>query len=375
MASIKTPRLYVSEPNAIEQLGSFARTLGGNQALVVAGRTAWDKAGAVVGRQLESNGISFATEFYSGFPSVADGESLAARALDTGAGFIVGVGGGRTLDVSKLAAARAGLPHIAVPTIAATCAAFAACVVLYNKEGAAVGFELPETSPIAVFADTSIIAAAPTRYLKAGLADTLAKWYENLPNLRFSDSLYIRQQLNEAHLALEIISEHAPGVLARLDKASPEQATAIGTSREFIELVDCVILLAGLVGAITANVLYAGLAHPFYTGATYVPETRTYLHGERVAFGLFAQVVALENSKEHVDELVNLLHLLEQPLTFEQIGIRDNAKDAAAVIAANTLGAFHSFKIKGKTPTVEQLTQIYLDTDALGHRYLERKKG
>ncbi|MDR2106512.1 MAG: iron-containing alcohol dehydrogenase [Coriobacteriales bacterium] len=370
MAQIRTPRVYYAEPEALDKLGAFATTLGG-RAYIVAGHNAWGVAGEKVTAQLAAEGIEWQQEEYASFPSEADARAIAERARLAKAEFIIGVGGGRALDVSKLAASYLGVFHIAVPTIAATCAAFAACVVLYDTEGAAVGFDLPDYSPIAVFADTAILAAAPLRYLKAGLADTLAKWYENLPNLLYSDSLLTHQQLNDAHLALDTIRKHAPVVLEQLKGATPEQAAEIGAGTPFKELVDTIILMAGLVGSITANTEYHGLAHPFYTGATYVPATRTYLHGERVSFGLFAQSVALKDSAELQEELLGLLSLLDQPVTFAQIGITEDLEQAAHTIAKNTLGAFSSFEVDGKVPSVEQLQAIYLETDLRGREYLK----
>lgn len=55
---------------------------------------------------------------------------------------VIGVGGGALLDTAKVVARRLGLPLVAIPTIAATCAAWTPLFVWYNDEGQALRFEI-----------------------------------------------------------------------------------------------------------------------------------------------------------------------------------------------------------------------------------------
>jgi glycerol dehydrogenase len=371
MAEIRTPRLYLNEPGAISKAGSFVGTLG-SKALIIGGATAFGVAREQLTKTLAATGVQYHFEVFEGFPTTEAAERYAGVVKATGADVIIGVGGGRALDTAKLSAHHAGLDLIAIPTIAATCAAFAAVVVLYNKDGASTGYELPDKSPVAVFVDPEIIAQAPLRYLNAGLADTLAKWYENLPIFEKSQTVYQRRQFNDARLALETIQQKAPNTLTKLRTASREDARRIGQTQDFIDLVDAIILLAGLVGGITSNVSYAGFAHPFYTGVTFVPESRTYLHGERVSFGLLAQAIAHKKDETHLAELLALLELLEQPLTLAQIGIEDNVRERVGVIARETYPYLLSFTIDGVKPSEDEIAQILLKTDRYGREHIMR---
>jgi glycerol dehydrogenase len=378
MAQIKTPKVYHSEPDAIVHLGGFARDLG-NRALIIGGSTALTVAGERVSEQLKDAHIDYETEVYFGRPTSESSQDFAALARRMKADFIVGVGGGRAIDTAKWAACASGLPTIAVPTVAATCAAFAATIVTYDQSGASTGFFVPPQSPVAVFADTQIIAAAPPRYLRAGLADTLAKWYENLPDLRNTDSLYLHQQLVIARLAVDVITKHAPTLLPRLEvsadakntrKASPNaswDSQDIGSQTAFIELVDAIILLAGLVGSITANTNYAGLAHPFYTASTYLRQMDGSLHGERVAYGLLAQAVAMKENRAYFEELLELLELLEQPLTLKQLGVAENDHAAIAILAQKTMEYTQGFRLDDQDLNAAYLQEVFTKTDE--HRY------
>ncbi|MBT8370778.1 MAG: iron-containing alcohol dehydrogenase, partial [Deltaproteobacteria bacterium] len=54
--------------------------------------------------------------------------------------FIIGLGGGKTLDTARVVAKKLGVKFIAAPTIAATDAPTASACVVYNDEGSVVDY-------------------------------------------------------------------------------------------------------------------------------------------------------------------------------------------------------------------------------------------
>lgn len=91
--------------------------------------------------------------------------------------------GGKVLDLSKAVGGKLGIPVVAVPTIAATCASWAAVSILYDDLGRFSGYIPNKRSPSLVLADTRVLATAPKRYLASGIGDTIVKWYETVVNL------------------------------------------------------------------------------------------------------------------------------------------------------------------------------------------------
>jgi glycerol-1-phosphate dehydrogenase [NAD(P)+] len=100
-------------------------------------------------------------------------DSVEAKAREINAGFIVGAGGGRSIDIAKLASLRVDIPFLSVPTAAShdgICSSQASLTV--NGETTSV----PAQSPLAIVADTGLISRAPARLLSAGCGDIISNY-------------------------------------------------------------------------------------------------------------------------------------------------------------------------------------------------------
>ncbi len=91
----------------------------------------------------------------------------------------VAVGGGKVIDVTKLAAMEAGIDYITVPTncsndgIASPVASLEFYTNGYAKSG---NTSIVASPPIAVVADIDIISKSPYKFVAAGVGDTIAKF-------------------------------------------------------------------------------------------------------------------------------------------------------------------------------------------------------
>jgi len=87
------------------------------------------------------------------------------------AGFLVGVGGGRVIDCAKIVSYNLDCQFISVPT-AASHDGIASARASVPMESGSVSLEAHP--PLAIVADTGLIAAAPHRLLAAGCADVIS---------------------------------------------------------------------------------------------------------------------------------------------------------------------------------------------------------
>jgi glycerol-1-phosphate dehydrogenase [NAD(P)+] len=189
---IRLPRNVVVGHDVIEQTGDALADLGlSGQPLVVTSPTPERLVGERVIGQLRDLGPTPETVVVetASFDAV---ERVLARAGKIEPGYLVGVGGGKAIDIAKMVAARRDQEFVSIPTAA-------------SHDGIVSGRgSVPEGDtrhsvaaepPIAVVADTAIIADAPWRLTTAGCADIISnytavrdwKLAHRLQNVRYSE--------------------------------------------------------------------------------------------------------------------------------------------------------------------------------------------
>lgn len=165
------PRQVRVGGGVIEELPLVAQELKlPARGLLVADGVTRRLAGEKVARLLEEAGHGMAVVEVSG-ANATELARVEQAATEAKAGFLVGVGGGRPIDLAKLAGYNQSCPFLSVPT-AASHDGVASARASLRLEGQHTSLEAHP--PLAVIADTTLIAQAPHRLLAAGCGDTLA---------------------------------------------------------------------------------------------------------------------------------------------------------------------------------------------------------
>jgi glycerol dehydrogenase-like iron-containing ADH family enzyme len=205
-------------------------------------------------------------------------ERSIASATAHRADVIIGIGGGKCLDMAKLLAHRTQLPVVTMPTSAATCAAWTALSNIYSEAGAFLyDVSLPRC-PDLLIADYSIIATAPQRTLVAGIGDAIAKWYEASVSSGHSTQTLLIAAVQQARVLRDILFQKS---LAAIETPGGE---------EWQEVVDATLLLAGVIGGLGGAQCRTVAAHAVHNGLTHLPGSHHALHGEKVAYGILVQL-------------------------------------------------------------------------------------
>ncbi|HDU2444155.1 TPA: iron-containing alcohol dehydrogenase, partial [Klebsiella pneumoniae] len=168
------PANYFSHPGSLERLSDFFSADQLSRAVWVYGERAL--AGAEPFLPAAFHLPEAKKILFTGHCSERDVAGLVQASGDDRA-VVIGVGGGALLDSAKVLARRLGVPLVAIPTIAATCAAWTPLSVWYSDAGQALNFEIFDDANFLVLVEPRIILNAPAEYLLAGIGDTLAKWY------------------------------------------------------------------------------------------------------------------------------------------------------------------------------------------------------
>ena len=162
---------------SLKNIGELLHNSGwSGQAVIISGETSFGIAGKILQDSLEKN--DFHVILLTGVkiePTRENAENLAlkVRAL-TGNGetFIVGIGGGSTLDVCKYVSFKLGINFIAVPTLLSSDAIATGYSVLWHGEK---NEAIPTRAPALIVGDYEILKKQPKKYIAAGVGDMLAK--------------------------------------------------------------------------------------------------------------------------------------------------------------------------------------------------------
>ena len=208
---------------------------------------------------------------------VVDGASLAvAGELQTKLGergydAVVAIGGGRTLDVAKYAATRAGIPMVTVATNLAhdgICSPVASLEHGYGKGSFGVAL------PLAVVVDLDYVRSAPHALVAAGVGDVVS----NLSAIE--DWLLAERERGERvdGLALSFARTAAHAVLLRTDTI---------TDDAFLEILAEALVLSGMAMSV------AGTSRPCSGACHEIVHALDDLHPGRFNHGEIAGVGAL----------------------------------------------------------------------------------
>lgn len=181
---------YIQGYGAISCIGREAKNFG-RKAFIIGGEKAVEASLPSIEDSLNQSGINFNLKINKGFCSYENLGLFSNNAASSKADMIIGVGGGKCMDLTKAVAMKLNLPVVTIPTIAATCAAWTPFSVMYAQNGSPLGSLHHEREISCCIADTNIIANAPARTLASGIADSFAKSEEianGVPELTLRNS-------------------------------------------------------------------------------------------------------------------------------------------------------------------------------------------
>jgi uncharacterized oxidoreductase len=321
------PQQYISEEGAYDYLPEFLKAFSANRVLVLHGVKAWRKA-APYFPDLVQAGFEVSDMTFGGECSHQEIDRVIEKIQREKIDLVIGLGGGKVIDTAKAAAVKSGgIQLVILPTMASNCAAWSALSVLYKDNGVSIGHELYPRQSSLVLIEPRVILDSPVDYFIAGIADTLAKWYE-------SDSLLTHVGTN--HLSLLYARESAK-ICRDIPLNYALQAVEDmkhGTLSDAWQLVmETNIIAGGLVGGFGDQYGRATAAHSIHDALTYFPETVHLLHGTKVAYGIMVQL-ALEKKWEEIRRLLPFYRRLKLPANLQDLHLDGRTEEDIRQLAA-----------------------------------------
>ncbi|WP_335932893.1 iron-containing alcohol dehydrogenase family protein [Streptomyces sp. PTD5-9] len=217
---------------------------------------------------------------------------------------VVGLGGGKIVDVAKYAAARVGLPLVAVATNLAHDGLCSPVATLDNDNGRG-SYGVP--IPIAVVIDLDIVRQAPPRYVRSGIGDAVS----NISCVA------------DWELAREVRGEKVDGLAAAMARQAGEAVLrhpgGIGDDG-FLTVLAEGLVLTGISMSVAGDSRPAsGACHEINHAFDLLYPRRAASHGEQVGLGAcFA--MHLRGAHEESRHMAAALRRHDLPVLPEEIG-------------------------------------------------------
>jgi glycerol-1-phosphate dehydrogenase [NAD(P)+] len=327
-----------------------------------------DLAGLLADQRISSSGkLAFAISGGSGqklrerlAPELpgADWYSVAGGSLDSAVELadamrgkrydaVVGLGGGKVIDVAKYAAARVGLPMVAVATNLSHDGICSPVSTLDNDNGRG-SYGVPQ--PIALVIDLDVIRQTPARFVRSGIGDAVS-------NL---------SAIADWELSHRETGEPIDGLAAAMARSAGESVLrhpGTITDDDFLTTLAEGLVLSGIAMAISGDTRpSSGACHEISHAFDLLYPQRAASHGEQVGMGA-AFAMYLRGAADEARNIADVLRRHSLPVLPGEIGFSDAEFVTAVEYAPQTR--------PGRYTILEHLD---LDTDAIRDAYADYVK-
>lgn len=349
------PGKYIQGENALSELPVLIERLG-NKGLIIASSSAKNK---ILPKYNFIGSNSILVEQFGGECCEKELARLSEIVQKNGIDVVIGMGGGKAIDSAKIVADRAGIPVIIVPTIASTDAPCSGCAIIYTEQGVFDSVYYQKMNPQIVLVDTLIIAAAPTRFLVAGMGDALSTWFE----ARSCDRAQSGNEcggystmtgLNLARLCYDTLLTY--GTAAKLACENNVVTPALN------HIIEANILLSGI-GFESSGL---ATAHSVHNGLSALEETHAYYHGEKVAIGVLTGLHLTDALPEEIETVYTFCEKIGLPTTLSDIGITNIDREKLMKVAIKACNPVEGIYHEAVHITPEKVLDAIIMADAMG---------
>lgn len=355
-----SPSRYIQGDGAIREIGLHATRLG-KRCLLIGGKTALSLCAADITTSIAAYGGACHQELFNGLSTRGEVQRLVDQGEQFKADLVIALGGGAAIDAGKAASHELGVPVIVVPTTVATDAPCSALSVLYNEAGEFESYLQLSKNPDCILVDTALVVLSPVRFLVAGMGDALATYWE-------SDTCKRSGRPNP--LTGGGYPTLAAGAFAQLC-----YTTLLESGVQAKTSVERKVVTPALEAVVEANTLLSGLssengghagAHSIHNGLTKLPGAQNSLHGEKVAFGVLAQLVLEGRPPEEIRQILEFNTSVGLPVCLADLGFKDLSTDALALVAKVATAADETIHATWFPVTAAMVESAIQAADAIG---------
>ena len=302
---IQMPREVYIDPGIIKDTGEICKSLHlDKKILIVTGHHTYDVGAKLVIESLEKEGIEWDAVKVdkASFESISEVEECITP--DTA---VLGIGGGRVIDVAKLSSHNKGVYFVSMPTTASHDGIVSPMASIKDPN---TSTSAKAQSPIAVIADTEVIAQSPFRLLSAGCADLIAN-FTAVKDWELAHRLK-HEPISESATALSIMSAHL--ITDNIDNIKPNLEPSARIVMKSLFSGGMAISIAG------SSRPASGSEHLFSHALDKILE-KPALHGEQCGIGTIMMMYLHGGNWKAIR---NALKAVQAPTTAAEVGISDD---------------------------------------------------
>ena len=311
---MELPRLIVVGEKNINDIGSFLKSLKNiKKVSLVSG----NNVKKIVQSKIESSLSASKIQMVWHLAETNDKRSIKKIEQNVGKSkseLIVGVGGGRSVDIAKIIGFNLDLPFVSIPTSASHDGIASPFVSIKGNKP----HSLVATAPLGVFVDVDIIKKAPKKLLASGCGDLIAKitavrdWQLGRDK---TGEYYGRYSADLALMSAKILMEHS----SRFSKKGLDV-------REVVEA----LISAGVASCIAGSSRPCSGAEHLFSHAVDKLEPGIGLHGEKCGIGA---IMIAKLQGQDWRKIVKTLKSVGAPTTAKEIGLKSEVLAEALTIA------------------------------------------
>jgi glycerol-1-phosphate dehydrogenase [NAD(P)+] len=316
---IRLPRAVVVGHDVLNETITASREAGlTGRPLVVSSPTPWAVAGERIAATYRDAGIDPARTIVdrAGIESV---ERVIDDAEAAGANYLIAVGGGKPIDVAKLAGDDLGIGFVSAPTAASHDGVVSARGSVPDGD---TRHSVGARPPLAVVADTSIIADAPWRLTTAGCADIISNYTAvldwRLAN-RLRDVPYSEYAAALSEMTAEMLVENADDVNPGLEESA--------------WIVTKALVSSGVAMSIAGSSRPASGAEHLFSHRLDRIAPGSALHGHQVGVGAILTAYLHRGESGLWQSIRDALAAIDAPTTAADLGIDDETLIEALLTA------------------------------------------
>ena len=311
---MELPRLIIVGEKNINDIGSFLKSLKNiKKVSLVSG----NNVKKIVQNKIESSLSASKIQMVWHLAETNDKRSIKKIEQNVGKSkseLIVGVGGGRSVDIAKIIGFNLDLPFVSIPTSASHDGIASPFVSIKGNKP----HSLVATAPLGVFVDVDIIKKAPKKLLASGCGDLIAKitavrdWQLGRDK---TGEYYGRYSADLALMSAKILMEHS----SRFSKKGLDV-------REVVEA----LISAGVASCIAGSSRPCSGAEHLFSHAVDKLEPGIGLHGEKCGIGA---IMIAKLQGQDWRKIVKTLKSVGAPTTAKEIGLKSEVLAKALTIA------------------------------------------